>query len=312
MPLPEGFVSRLHQIVPPERLAGVLASFAAPQAVAFRVNPLRGSRADVLAALAADGLAPRPVAWYADAFTLPAAQRAALLASAPYAAGQVYPQNLSSMVPPLALAPQPGERILDLAAAPGSKTLQMAAAMGNTGEIVAMEIVRDRYHRLGANLRAGGAANVFTLHQDGTRAGHYRPDHFDRVLLDAPCSTEGRFRADDPETYRYWSPRKIREMQRKQRRLLQSGLEALRPGGVLVYSTCSLAPEENEVVLADALDRWAGRVVLEPLPAEVPGMVPPLAAWEGRPFDAALAPARRILPDGVHEAFFVARLAKKA
>lgn len=310
MPLPDRFLERLRQIVPPEQWDAVVASFAEPEAVAFRVNPLRGERAAILDALRAEGLSPAPVAWYADAYTLPFAQRQRLLDSAPYAAGQVYLQNLSSMVPPLTLDPQPGERVLDLTAAPGSKTIQIAALMQNEGEIAAVEVVKDRFHRLRANLLANGATVVRTYLQDGTRVGRYRPDHFDRVLLDAPCSTEGRFRADDEETYRYWSERKIREMQRKQSRLLQAGLEALAPGGVLVYSTCSFAPEENEGVLDRALEAWEGRVTVEPLPMEVPAMRPPLAAWRDRPFTHDLAPARRLLPDGTFEAFFVARLRK--
>lgn len=310
MSLPERFLERLREIVPPDRYADVLASFSAPEAVAFRLNPLRGERDAVLAGLRAEGIDPQPVPWYADAFTLPYEQRAALMNSAAYAAGQVYLQNLSSMVPPLALDPQPGERVLDLTAAPGSKTLQIAALMENTGEIAAVEVVKDRFHRLRANLKAQGATAVRTYLQDGTRVGRYRPDHFDRVLLDAPCSTEGRFRTDDEETYRYWSERKIREMQRKQTRLLQAGLAALRPGGVLVYSTCSFAPEENEAVLDRVLDAWDGAMTVETLPLDVPQATAPLSAWREKGFAHDLSRARRLLPDGTFEAFFVARLRK--
>ncbi|HYE57363.1 MAG TPA: RsmB/NOP family class I SAM-dependent RNA methyltransferase, partial [Rhodothermales bacterium] len=112
--LPERFLERLRQIVPPERLAGVLAAFEAPGQVAFRVNPLRGSRDQVLEELHASGLSPTPVAWYADAFTVPYTQRGPLLASDAVARGAAYVQNLASMVPPLALDPQLGERVLDL------------------------------------------------------------------------------------------------------------------------------------------------------------------------------------------------------
>ncbi len=224
----------------------------------------------------------------------------------------MYVQNLASMVPPLALAPEPGERILDLAAAPGSKTLQMAALMGNTGEIAAVEVVRDRFFRLHANAKAAGATSVRTFLQDGTRVDRYRPEHFDRVLLDAPCSTEGRFRADDAETTRYWSERKVREMQHKQERLLVSAVGALREGGVLVYSTCSLAPEENEAVLDRVLTHFEGALEAEPLPVAVPEFMPALDAWEGTAFTHALPEARRLLPDGTFEAFFVARFRKVA
>ncbi len=316
MPLPPRFLDRLARIVPPDRLDAVTATFEAPVArVAFRANPLRGDRAATLAALADVGLDVAPVAWYADAFTVDAADRAALLATDAARAGAVYLQNLSSMVPPLALAPEPGERILDLAAAPGSKTLQLAALAGETAEIAALEIVRERFFRLRANLASGGATWVRTYLQDGTKAARYRPDHFDRVLLDAPCSTEGRFRADEPETTRYWSERKIREMQRRQRRLAEAAVGALRVGGVLVYATCSLAPEENEVIVDGLLDRFDGALELDAIPVAAPGdggppFAAPLDGWDGKAFAHDLRHARRILPDGTHEAFFVARLRK--
>ena len=313
--LPPRFLDRLRAVVGAGRFAAVAATFAAPQRVAFRLNPLRADPAATLAALRAGGLDPAPVGWYPHAFTLPPEARAALLATDAVATGAAYLQNLSSMVPPLVLGAEPGERVLDLAAAPGSKTLQLAALAGPTAEIAAVEVVRDRFFRLRANLAAGGAGFVRTYLQDGTRVDRYRPGHFDRVLLDAPCSTEGRFRADDPETFRYWSVRKVHEARRRQTALLAAGLGALREGGVLVYSTCSLAPEENEGVLDAALTASGGAVVLEPLGLDVPAAEPALAGWDDpkdgpTAFAHDLANARRIVPDGTFEAFFVARLRK--
>ena len=144
----------------------------------------------------------------------------------------------------------------------------------------------------------------------GAAYWHREPEAFDRVLLDAPCSTEGRFRTHDPETTRYWSPRKVREMQAKQRKLFFGAVQALRPGGTLVYSTCTFAPEETEAVLDRALE-----VVDAGLPEAGPvaeAALPALAAWEGRTFDPQVTRARRVLPDGLLEGFFVARLRKHA
>ena len=152
------------------------------------------------------------------------------MASDAFSEHRIYVQNLASMIPPLVLDAQPGERILDLGAAPGSKTLQLACLMRNTGEIAAVEIVKRRFYKLRANLEAQGATNVRPFLRDGATVWRHRPEHFDRVLLDAPCSTEGRFRTDDPATYAYWSPRKIKEMARKQRRLLHAFSRAMRAG----------------------------------------------------------------------------------
>ena len=167
------------------------------------------------------------------------------------------------MVPPILLSPQSEECILDLGAAPGSKTLQLAELMGNQGNIWAVESVRGRFFRLRDNLARHGAENVQTHLADGTRIWRRHPEHFDRVLLDAPCSSEGRFRADAPKTYAYWSEKKIAEASRKQRRLCYSAVQCLKPGGVLVYSTCTFAPEENEAIINRVLRQFAGALTVE-------------------------------------------------
>ncbi len=321
MPLPPAFVERLRAVVPRERVAGGLATFAAPEAVGFGRIPLRVAAEGtdtgaVTARLQGEGLAVQAVEGVPGAYAVPAEERAALLASAPYAEGLVYLQNVSSQLPVLALDPQPGERVLDLCAAPGSKTGQIAALMEDEGELVAVEKVRDRFFRLRANVAAQGATLVHAVLGSGTAFWHREPESFDRVLLDAPCSTEGRFRADDPETTRYWSERKVKEMRGKQERLLFAAVQALRPGGTLVYSTCTFAPEENEAVVDRALRTFgdAVEVVEAGLPTTGPAAAaqPGIEAWGNRTFRPEVALTRRILPDGALEAFYLARLVKHA
>jgi 16S rRNA (cytosine1407-C5)-methyltransferase len=308
--LPAEFLERLRAIVPPERYHEVVATFATPAATSFRINTLRAERDAVVQALEADGLYLHPVDWKDDAFWVSPEERATLLASEAFAQQHIYVQNLSSMIPPLVLDAQPGERVLDLAAAPGSKTLQLACAMHDEGELAAVEVVKGRFFKLRDNLAAQGADNVRTFLQDGMKVWRYRPEHFDRVLLDAPCSTEGRFRADEPETFAYWSPRKIKEMTRKQRRLLYSAVQCLRPGGVLVYSTCSFAPEENEAILDKTLRKFGEAIHLEPLGLDLDNLMPPLAAWNGKRFKQDLSHARRLLPTLTMEGFFIAKIRK--
>ena len=313
--LPDLFLDRLARVVPPGRLDAVAATFGAPLATGFRVCTLLAGEAETLAALRAEGLAPEALPGVPGGYAVAPEHRPALLASAPYVAGHVYIQNPSSQLPPHLLGVRPGERVLDLCAAPGSKTGQLAALMEDRGEIVAVEKVRPRYERLRRNAAAQGATCVRPLLGSGAATWRFEPEAFDRVLLDAPCSTEGRFRADDPETTRYWSPRKIREMRARQRTLLFSAVQSLRPGGTLVYSTCTFAPEENEGVVAKALKTFGDRLELVDagLDPALEGLAQPgLAAWEDRAFPAALARTRRILPDGRFEAFYVARLVKHA
>ncbi|MFQ5571307.1 MAG: RsmB/NOP family class I SAM-dependent RNA methyltransferase [Rhodothermales bacterium] len=310
--LPIVFLERLREVVPGDRYDEVVRTFAEPTATGFRINTLRAEPGTVVRELEAQGIHLHSVDWKADAFWVVPEERAALLASAAYAEQRLYVQNLASMIPPLVLDARPGERVLDLAAAPGSKTLQLACQMQDKGEIAAVEIVKGRFFKLRDNLAAQGATNVRTYLQDGTKAWRYRPEHFDRVLLDAPCSTEGRFRVGEPDTYAYWSLRKIKEMARKQRRLLFSAVHCLRPGGVLVYSTCSFAPEENEAVLDKTLRTFGDALRLEPLGLELDTMQPPLASWQDRAFRHDLSAARRLLPTATMEGFFVCKIRKVA
>lgn len=334
--LPGEFLERLRRIIPAPQWEAVAETFARPRPTTFRVNILKATRAQVQEALTAQGLRMEPVSWYPEAFILTEGRLRTLQETRAYQEGWLYVQSLSSMVPALVLDPQPGEQVLDLTAAPGSKTTQLACLMQGgaprsnlsgdilsesrhrrdeskeQGRLVANDNNRIRLLKLKANLRGQGASGVEVWRLDGERVGRLHPERFDRVLVDAPCSAEGRFQAREPKTFRYWKPAKIREMVHKQRRLLASGLAALRPGGVLVYSTCTFAPEENEGVLTWALKRLGQAVTIEPLRAPVPTVQSGLPGWGHVVFEPSLANAVRLLPTPLMEGFFLAKLKKLA
>ncbi len=302
--LPPRFLHRLARILAPDERQQVLVAMEGETQTAFRVNTLQASTSQVLDELASAGLRPRALDRLPDAFSVPASHRPQLTASPPATRGDIYVQNPSSMLAAIILAPRPGERVLDLCAAPGSKAIHMAALMENRGWISAVEPVRDRYHRLRANAERHGATIVRTYRRDGTRVWRLVGPVFDRVLVDAPCSSEGRFTVHAPHSYAYWSEKKIRQMAGKQKRLLFSGLHCLKPGGRLLYCTCTLAPEENEAVAAAALHTFGNAITILPISREIPGR-PALRAWNGREFPPAVwRHARRILPDGLWEGFF--------
>jgi NOL1/NOP2/sun family putative RNA methylase len=208
------------------------------------------------------------------------------------------------MIPALTLDPRPGESILDIAAAPGSKTTQMAALMRNEGRILANELSGVRAERLSHNVRIQGCRIVEVKVGRGEKLGEEMPESFDRVLLDVPCSGEGRFIVFEPATSRAWSPRAVAECARVQRKLFASGARALKPGGILVYSTCTLNLEENEGMIQWALEN----LPLEPqkMPLAVPGVFSGMA----RGLDPRVARAIRIFPDAQREGFFVCRMRK--
>ncbi|MCS6829167.1 MAG: RsmB/NOP family class I SAM-dependent RNA methyltransferase [Armatimonadota bacterium] len=305
MSLPELFLQRLAQVVPSERYEQCVQTFFEPPAVGARVNTLLVQGDVVLRALQEAGFQVHPVCWYLDAFWLPTEQREALLSSEWVQQGMVYVQNLSSMIPPLALQPQPGEDVLDLCAAPGGKTLQMASLMQREGTLVAVEAVRSRFFKMRENLQRHGADWVQTVQAEGEWLWKRWQGRFDAVLLDAPCSSESRFRAEDPATFRYWSEKKIADMVRKQKSLLYSAIQCLKPGGRLVYCTCTFAPEENEAIIAHALKKFGESIEVLPLPVSVENMIPALSEWNGRAFPQPVRLARRILPSPQMEGFFV-------
>ncbi|TSE20526.1 Ribosomal RNA small subunit methyltransferase F [Tepidimonas alkaliphilus] len=308
-PLPAAFAALLDAVIPPEHRAMVEASYAEPKDAVVRHNPLQGvSLAHAAEALAALGAEPLP--GVEGVWRVPAAARERLTRHPLVEQGALYIQGAASQAAVWALDPQPGEDILDLAAAPGGKTALIAARLANRGRIAAVEPVRARFFRLKANLQRLGVTCAQLYLKDGTQVGRLVPQRFDRVLLDAPCSSEAQFTRLDPASWAHWSPRKVRASAALQARLLRSAVQALKPGGVLLYSTCSLSPQEDELVL-DALLRERDDLTVEPLPWPCPlPAAPGLAAWDGQPLHPDLQRARRVLPSRWTDAFFLARLRK--
>ncbi len=312
--LPELFLTRLQKIVPPHKYHSCLESFSSPHPLIVRVNTLKISREELLEFLRNNKIQFTEILDVKDALELHNISSRELQETRVFKKGYVYCQGLSSLLPAIVLDPKPGERVLDMCAAPGSKTTQMAALMQNKGSIVALEAVRARYYKLKSVVDAQGAEIVFLRLMDARR---FRPpralpqpelEFFDKILVDAPCSSEGRFKTSDPKTYAFWSLRKIKEMVRKQRGILLSASRWLKGEGVLVYSTCSFAPEENEGVVDWLLRKTQGQ--LETVPIELPRIetAPAFLKWQRKDFHPQLEHARRILPNQKMEGFFMVKL----
>lgn len=308
--LPKDFLDRLRMIVPQSKWDAIANMFAEPKPTTFRVNTLKAKTVSVRETLERIGFRIEGISWYPDAFVLKEGRLRELQETEIYKNGEIYVQSLPSMIPPLVLAPQPGELILDLTAAPGSKTTQMACLMKGQGKIVANDNNKIRFYKLKANLDLQGAKNVEPTLRYGEVFGREHPETFDKVLLDAPCSAEGRFNVREPASYGYWKVPKVYEMARKQKKLLSSALSALKIGGFLVYSTCTFAPEENEGVLAWALEKFGDVIRIDKIQFALPNQMSGLSSWEGETFNPLVKHAIRILPTEQMEGFFVARLLK--
>lgn len=280
-----------------EELAGNIAEgFAAQRAVTLRANTLKSDRDAVRAALCAQGIHTQDVPWSADALIVEGAREDAVTALGIYARGEIYLQSLSSMIPPLLLGAQPGENILDMAAAPGGKTTQIAALTGNRAMITACEMNKIRADRLRYNVERQGATRVTVMNIDSRNMDDLFS--FDRILLDAPCSGSGTVQLGNPRSKGQFAPGNLAKTTKAQSVLLDKALRLLRPGGEMIYSTCSVLAQENEEIVRRALKKGNAEVV--PLD---------LSAFDSVPKLPVTIPGTLcVMPDHLHEGFFVAKL----
>lgn len=304
---PDEFLTQMREAMPAHlAFDDFIEACQRPLRRSLRVNTLKITVDDFLALVAPYGWQLTPVPWCAEGFWIERDDEEALPlgSTAEHLSGLFYIQEASSMLPVAALfadGEQP-ERVMDVAAAPGSKTTQIAARMNNRGMLLANEFSASRVKVLHANISRCGITNTALTHFDGRVFGAALPECFDAILLDAPCSGEGVVRKD-PDALKNWSHSSNLEIAATQRELIDSAFHALRPGGTLVYSTCTLNRDENESVVAWLLARYPQAVEIMPL---------------GELFATA---SEALTPEGfLHvfpqiydcEGFFVARLRKTA
>jgi len=258
--LPPLFLERMARLLGKEYPAFV-AALGRPALHTLRANTLKADLPHIAALLdlslsdspprSGEGAGERSLPWCPEAALLPPDVH---LGRHPlHQAGLFYLQEPSATAAVPVLDPQPRERILDLCAAPGGKATHIAARLQSEGLLWANEVDSRRAAMLLANLERCGVRNAVVSTEQPERLAERLPGFFDRVLVDAPCSGEGLFRRE-PESIREWSPAAVRGCARRQGHILAVGAELVRPGGVLVYSTCTFAPEEDEEIVGHFLE----------------------------------------------------------
>ncbi|WP_330983591.1 MULTISPECIES: 16S rRNA (cytosine(1407)-C(5))-methyltransferase RsmF [Enterobacterales] len=305
--LPDSFLEVMRAAMPAHlSFDEFIAACQRPLRRSIRVNTLKISVEDFLQLVAPYGWQLTQVPWCEEGFWIEREDEDALPlgSTAEHMSGLFYIQEASSMLPVAALFAEGNQplQVMDVAAAPGSKTTQIAARMNNQGAILANEYSASRVKVLHANISRCGISNVALTHFDGRVFGAAVPEAFDAILLDAPCSGEGVVRKD-PDALKNWSVESNNAIAGTQRELLESAFHALKPGGTLVYSTCTLNREENEDVLAWLLAEYPQAVEITPLNALFPEAEKAITA-EGY---------LHVFPQIYDcEGFFVARLRKTA
>ena len=241
--LPQEFLNRIQKQLG-EEYPAFLETLDRPRAVALRFNPLKGEKPEL--PFVKEPVPWEPMGYYYDPDARPGLH--------PYhEAGVYYLQEASAMSAVALLDPQPGERVCDLCAAPGGKTTQIAGRMMGEGFLLCNEINPKRARILGQNIERMGVANALVTNEHPQRLAEKYAGFFDRVLIDAPCSGEGMFRKEE-SAVTDWSQETVEMCARRQAEILHSGAKLLKNGGRLVYSTCTFAPEENELAIEKFLD----------------------------------------------------------
>lgn len=290
------------------RPEAVEARLSGERRSSLRLNPLAGRPTDAVRRDVKALVALEPVAWCPEAFHIVGDKRA-VTESAPHLAGEVYVMNASSLIPALALDPQPGQDVLDVCSAPGGKAAHIAAITGNRARLTVNDGIKGRLKKLREVIDLLNVSVVDVTNHPGQYLDKFVVDDFDRILLDAQCSGEGMADLARPDALKFWSPDRVEQMSRLQQRMLVAAFKRLRPGGILVYSTCTIAPEENEAPV-DHLLRHNPDARVEPIGLAVPGAMPGLARWEGRDYHPDLRHALRVVPSAFMESFFVCRIRK--
>lgn len=296
-------LERYRNIIPD--FDGFLSILGLPLPTTVRINTLKTDKSRLLDRLDRADVAYQGLEWYPLGLRLGADRPGKMIE---HVLGHIHIQEEVSMIPSIVLDPRPGDRVLDLCAAPGSKTTQISQATENRGLVIANEPSLARVTSLRSNCERLGAVNVAITRYDGRM---FPQQQFDRVLVDAPCSSEGMARKD-PKVLGRCSLKKSLDLQVLQIGLLKRAVQLTRSGGVIVYSTCTYAPEEDEAVVDDVLAEYRDTVCLEK--ASVKGLkgCPGLTEWDGTDFCDELKHCVRYYP---HQndtgGFFVARLVKK-
>lgn len=270
----------------------------------LRVNTIKMEVQDLKIRLS-DKLELKQIPWCKEGFFVKRKARFALGSLLEHSLGYFYIQEASSMIPAQVLSPTKDDLVLDIAAAPGSKTTQMAALMKNRGLIVANDIKYERLKALAINLTRMGVLNTVVTLMHGLA---FKTNKFDKILLDAPCSGTGTLRKS-PKTLEIYNTSMITKLSKTQQILLLGAFDNLKPNAALVYSTCSLEPQENEGVV-DYLLSQRKNATLEKISLDLKSSKPVLD-FKGKNYNSEIKKCLRVWPqDNDTDGFFVAKIRK--
>jgi 16S rRNA (cytosine1407-C5)-methyltransferase len=309
--LPPQFSNRLYGQYSPLIIDEIIKGFSGNKSPIIRINTLKTNVRDIMNYLKGLNVNFQRISFLPNSLIITNRDERFFENLDIYKNGQIYFQGISSHLPVLFLDPKPNEKILDLCAAPGSKTTQMGILMENKGFILANEINEVRMQRLKYNLEKQGITICETLLNDGNLLEEKYNEYFDKVLIDAPCTAEGRINLKDKRSFGFWDEKKIRKHAKLQKRLVEKGLNLLKKGGTLIYSTCTLSPEENEMVVDFILEKYVGQLEIEKINLDFKYKLPILSSFNEKQINPKVAYCLKAMPSQISEGFFIAKFRKR-
>ncbi|MDD5254315.1 MAG: RsmB/NOP family class I SAM-dependent RNA methyltransferase [Candidatus Nanoarchaeia archaeon] len=295
MEFKDSFIDRYRELT---NLEEFLSISQKPLRKSIRVNTIKSSVAEI------KNIFPnlKEIPWCKEGFWV---NQKAIGNTSEHFLGKIYVQEAASMIPPIVLNPKEEDIILDCCAAPGSKTTQLSMMMKNNGLIIANELDYKRIKALSLNIQRCGCVNIIRTNMDATRLNK----NFDKILLDAPCSGIGTIRKS-PKTPQIYNTNMIKKLSNIQKTIISKMFDNLDENGILVYSTCTLEPEENEGVI-DWLINKKDNVKILPINIEIKKS-PAILEFENKAYSSEVKKCLRIWPqDNDTEGFFIARLTKQ-
>ncbi len=294
--VPDFLIEKLIQQYGEENVNKIIDGYKAKRRLTFRVNTLKTDIELVKQYLEKENIEYETVSWYDAAIIIKEDDEPRIRQTQFYENGEIYLQSLSSMIPPIIVAPKANENILDMTAAPGGKTTQMYALSAGRANITACEKNKIRAERLKYNIEKQGATRIGLLMQDARRLDEYFS--FDKILLDAPCSGSGTLDFNNEKMLKSFNKELVERSIKVQKELLNKALRHIKVGSEIVYSTCSILKEENEYYLKELLEKG----IIEIIPIDIVRFneIPTL------PVD--IYGTLCVRPTDLYEGFFVAKL----
>jgi 16S rRNA C967 or C1407 C5-methylase (RsmB/RsmF family) len=292
------FIERINKINPE-----ILEGLREKKEFSFRINRHKAGL-EAVEELKNEGYNPKPVEWSEWVYTLPIEDRKKITKSKVYTANKIYIQNLSSIISALSLDINTNDWVLDLAAAPGGKSLIFSE---KAYKVSAVEPDKSRFFRMKRNFKEHGAKNIQTYNKDGRFVYKATGEMFDKVFLDAPCSSEAHI--DFSEGITWWNLKRVRRFSKLQKELIISAFECLKPGGEMIFATCTFSPEENEESVDFLLKKYDNAEIVD-VNLPISNIQKGITEWEDKKYHPDVSKTVRILPKGAYSGFYFAKIKK--